>query len=500
MTADSTTSIPAAALPHYHEGLRLHRARDLAGGLRHLQQALKLGGEHPLILAALAQLAADGGDLASAEQIARHLHARSASVEHTILLARVLYRRHCYADALPLLESATARTPFNADWLGMQASALEMCGRHAQALALQERILRDAPSAAQAVNMASALLRQGQHDRIRTELPALMLRWPSTPGLLATAAVSALGCGDYSRGLAFMRQQQDAIGSVHPDTRIAALPRWDGQPFGGTLLISLEAMIGDEILMSQLLLDIVARQQPAVVEADARCLTLFRRAFPSITFVDRKTSALGDCLAHGGEFRQAMTLDLLEALQRRWTLPGTPGWLRAPEEAVAKKRAEYRARWPEKKLIGISWRSRQFYNGMDLKSLPLAALEKTLAVDNVQFINLQYGDVQQELASLGVRAPWCDAAVNPFGDIDALAAQISALDAVISTSSTTAHLAGALGISTTVVLPKYFPILWHWGFLEAETTWYRAVRLLRNPSLDGWAAVDTLLATQLAAK
>jgi len=491
--------IPAEALAHLREGQRLHRARDLAAGLRHLQKALQLAGEHPAILEAMALLAADGGDLASAEKIFRHLHAQASSVANTVNLARTLYRQHRYADSLPLLESAIARSPFNADLLGMQAAALEMCGQFDRSLALQERLLREAPSAAQAVNLASALLRQGRHDTIRTTMPGLLKRWPGTPGLLATAAVSALGCGDYPQGLAYLRQQQLAINNHHADARIAALPAWDGQPFDGLLLVSLEAMIGDEILMSQLLLDVVARGQRAVVEVDARCLPLYRRAFAAIEFVDRRTTALGDRVQPGIVCRRAETLDLLEALQRRWTLPGTPGWLKPPAELCARKGAEYRARWPGKKLVGISWRSKQFYNGMDLKSVPLAAFAQTLSVPGVQFVNLQYGDVRAELATLGdVPAPWCDPEIDAFNDIDGLAAQICALDAVVSTSCATAHLAGALGMPTTVVLPKRFPILWHWGFLEAETTWYGSVRLARNPEDTGWAELDRRLAASLA--
>lgn len=486
------------ALAHYREGLRLHRARDLPGGLRQLQRALQLAGEHPAVLEALALLAADGGDLAAAEKIFRHLLASSPSPHYSAQLARILYRQHRYAESLPLLDSALARSGYSAGLLGMQAAALEMTGQFERSLALQERILRESPSATQATHYASALLRQGRHDRSRAMLPGLLRRWPDTPGLLATAAVSALGCGDYPQGLAYLRAQQTAIGSRHADARIAALPAWDGQRFDGLLLISLEAMIGDEILMSQLLLDVVARGQRTVVEVDARCLPLFRRVFTGLEFVDRKTTALGDQIQPGLDCRRAESLDLLEALQRRWTLPGTPGWLKPPPELCRRKREEYQARWPGQKLVGISWRSRQFFNGMDLKSVPLSDFAQTRAVPGVQFINLQYGDVRAELAALGERAPWCDPEIDPFSDIDGLAAQIGALDRVVSTSCATAHLAGALGAPTTVILPKRFPILWHWGFLDTETTWYQSVRLLRNPEDASRAELDRLLAQLLA--
>lgn len=497
--------LPAPALAQYQEGVRLHRERDLAGALARFNAALKLAGEHPGILEAMAAVAFDGGDSVAAERIVRHVlrpGAATQPVSAAILLARVVYRQQRYAEAVALLEPLLARLPFHADLHGIFASALECVGDFERSLAVREQVYAAAPDAEHASQLAASWLRQACYDTLRERLPALLQQYGSHAGLLATAAVHALGCGDYRNGLRYLRAQQLAIGAANVDARFMACPRWDGLPFDGTLLVSLEAMIGDEILMSSLLPALVALAQPTIVEIDARCLPLFRRAFPGLTFVDRKRQELGACIQPDGVFRRAESLDLLELLHRDWVLPGTPGWLPPAAGIVQRKRAEYRARWPGKKLVGISWRSKQFFNGMDSKSVPLEALAATLATADTVFIDLQYGDVSEELAALaaqaGVPLPWRDPEIDSFSQIDALAAQLSVLDRVVTVSNTTAHLAGALGIPTTVLLPKRFPVLWHWGFLGDQTTWYGSVRLLRNTEDSGWAQLDRQLAADLA--
>ena len=67
------------------------------------------------------------------------------------------------------------------------------------------------------------------------------------------------------------------------------------------------------------------------------------------------------------------------------------------------------------------------------------------------------------------------------------AAQISALDLVISTSNTTVHMAGALGKRVWTLLP-HIPD-WRWTLDREEALWYPAMRLFRQSSIGDWQDV-----------
>jgi hypothetical protein len=61
---------------------------------------------------------------------------------------------------------------------------------------------------------------------------------------------------------------------------------------------------------------------------------------------------------------------------------------------------------------------------------------------------------------------------------------IEACDEVVSIGNATAHLAGALGKRTTVLLPEVPS--WRWLAQGETTPWYSSVRLRRLPPGHQW--------------
>tara|TARA_B100000686_G_C16070153_1_gene608965 strand:- start:283 stop:537 length:255 start_codon:yes stop_codon:yes gene_type:complete len=71
--------------------------------------------------------------------------------------------------------------------------------------------------------------------------------------------------------------------------------------------------------------------------------------------------------------------------------------------------------------------------------------------------------------------------------MDDLAAQINCLDLVVSVANTTAHIAGALGIKTYVLLP--YVADWRWQNKGEKCPWYPSVTLLRQTQPGNWSSV-----------
>ena len=150
-----------------------------------------------------------------------------------------------------------------------------------------------------------------------------------------------------------------------------------------------------------------------------------------------------------------------------------------------------------RRTIGISWRSSNVETGAQ-RSIGLEDWLPILNDDNSVFVNLQYGDVDDEIAELearhGIRVHQ-DAHVNQLKNIDVYAAQIAALDLVISVANTTVHVAGALGTEVWVLLPLAAD--WRWLTQRSDSLWYESVILHRQTEAGDWHGLLTCVGDAL---
>jgi ADP-heptose:LPS heptosyltransferase len=82
--------------------------------------------------------------------------------------------------------------------------------------------------------------------------------------------------------------------------------------------------------------------------------------------------------------------------------------------------------------------------------------------------------------------------LNDFSDTAALC---ECMDAVISVDSSVAHLSGALGKSTWILLP--YSANWRWLLDREDSPWYSSVRLYRQESPGDWSGVLRRIAADL---
>jgi hypothetical protein len=155
---------------------------------------------------------------------------------------------------------------------------------------------------------------------------------------------------------------------------------------------------------------------------------------------------------------------------------------------------------PGRIVCGISWRSKNAEIGTD-KSLSLELLVPLLAAEGVDFVDLQYGDTAEDRHRLkrdhSIHVQHLDD-VDNTNDLDSLAALISACDIVITISNVTAHIAGALGKPTIVMLSDSPSPLWYWPKNRIDTPWYPSTVLVRQNQLGNWLEVVSSVETTLA--
>lgn len=276
-------------------------------------------------------------------------------------------------------------------------------------------------------------------------------------------------------------------------------PLWDGLSLKGrTLFVYREQGVGDEIMFASCLTKIIDRADLCVVECDKRLVPLFARSFPRAKIIEQLSE--GDVLSP-----ELLKIDM------KVPFGSIPKYIRPNLQSFQQQKAYlipdaqkvelWRSRFTdlgEGLKVGISWRGGKYLSVRRMRSTVLEQWAELFSIPGVHFINLQYGDCFTELKEarekLGVAIhDWEDA--DPLKDLDGFAAQIAALDLIISVDNVTVHMAGALGVPVWVLLP--FACDWRWMRDFEDTPWYASVRLFRQYSLGDWNEVFECVSSNL---
>ena len=160
----------------------------------------------------------------------------------------------------------------------------------------------------------------------------------------------------------------------------------------------------------------------------------------------------------------------------------------SPTEAVQPTR--------ERRRIGFVWRGNPQHKNDRRRSRSILEFAQHLPIHNADWVSLQVGgDVAGELNLLRTQLKTAAAIVQPTTDDDCClphiedagsrfenfldtARAITGTDQVITVDTAVAHLAGAMGHPTIILLPD--PPDWRWGLTTTSTEWYQKTAILRS--------------------
>jgi ADP-heptose:LPS heptosyltransferase len=177
------------------------------------------------------------------------------------------------------------------------------------------------------------------------------------------------------------------------------------------------------------------------------------------------------------------------------TIPCATPYLPAPAEPRV---AAWEARLGthDRLRVGLVWSGNPKHRNDHNRSLPLRAFSSILDLD-ATFVSLQKDARPDDKAMLREH----DAIVDPsdhLTDFVETSALISCLDLVITVDTSVAHLAGALGRPTWILLP-YTPD-YRWLLDREDSPWYPTVRLFRQTDTRDYASVLDRVRAELSAQ
>ena len=372
--------------------------------------------------------------------------------------------------------------PGNAVVRGSFAGVLDHYGRFEEAIAEAKRALRFDPRSAVALKNLSiaygALARLDEEQRV---LELARIYHPHDAELEMQMGFFKLRSGDYAAGWPLYEARLRAEGDlpkIRPST--AQRQRWDGQPFPGrTLLVFGEQGFGDNIMVARLYPELKALGGRVVLEVRPALAGLLSRA-PGL-----------DAVVPLDETREPRepydfwisSMSLPFMLKVNPTLRQAPSrYLEPAAEAVAYWK-ERTAAYPGRK-VGIAWSGNPLHKNDVSRSIPFDLVRRLVATPGVSFFSLQlnpgWGPDFHKPSAL---VDFTDELLT-FDDTAALA---ECMDVVISVDTSVAHVGGALGRPTWILLP-YLPE-WRWGLSGERSVWYPSVSLLRQPQPGDWRGV-----------
>ena len=145
--------------------------------------------------------------------------------------------------------------------------------------------------------------------------------------------------------------------------------------------------------------------------------------------------------------------------------------------------------------VGVVWAGNPEHSNDENRSSSFEEFRRLFAIPGVLWVNLQVGEEQKRFQEISDVESLFDTA-GELTDFAETAGVIANLELVIAVDTAVAHLAGAMGKPTWLLVP-YYPE-WRWELKREDCFWYPTMRLFRQTVRGNWQEVLQRVAVALA--
>ncbi len=360
-------------------------------------------------------------------------------------------------------------------------------GKLDEAIGYLERVLELRPDFAEALNnLGNVFMLQGRRTEAMVCYDQTLRMRPDYAQAHTNRALARLCVGRFDEGWPEYEWRWE-FAEFKPHGRKE--PLWDGSALEGRkLLVHAEQGLGDTLQFSRYVPLIAARGGEVVFEVQEPLAPLMRQAcMPGVV-------ARGETLPACDVQIPLMSLPFVFVTTYE-TIPHEVPYLAADPALVEQWRQTIGH--GDRLQVAIAWQGSITYRADRFRSIPLGHFRQ-LALDGVELISLQKGIGSEQTGRLTNRFPLRElgeALDRDHGAFMDTAAIMKCVDLVITSDTSVAHLAGALGVPTWIALP-YAPD-WRWHIDRDDSPWYPTVRLFRQTTFDDWSGVFERLAQAL---
>jgi tetratricopeptide (TPR) repeat protein len=260
---------------------------------------------------------------------------------------------------------------------------------------------------------------------------------------------------------------------------------WDGSFLEGNLLVWSEQGVGDIIFFGSMVSELKDLAKQIIFETDKRLINLFSRYFSEQNIKNIKVQELTSSqqslfdkhipIGSLGKFFRN-TMDDFKKAPKKFLVPDNNRCLFFKDQNL---------KYNKKIKIGLSWKTGNIKEGY--RNILLKDLYPILSDERFCFFNLQFGDSNKEVQDAVLDTSANLITINhldTYNNLEDLSALINNLDLVITIQNTTAHLSGALGKKTFLLLSKNHR--WQWGLNHENSIWYPSIKIFRQKTFKVW--------------
>jgi tetratricopeptide (TPR) repeat protein len=407
---------------------------------------------------------ADGGNLEACMLLLGRLHEDAGRWP----AAQELYQEAC--QSFPASAAA---------WAG-RGRAARARADYAQAEQAFARAHDLTPDAGFGLDIGLAQYHQHDYGRACATLEACLASRPDWPEAGFSLANARLAQGDFERGWIDYRQRLRIPGRKW--TEPAGKP-WSGQRYdGATLIVDAEQGFGDAFMAVRFLRPASMRGGRLVFRGPRAVLPVLAASELADALLPAEDPVRADWHCYLMDLPGLLGVHGIDAL-------GEEPYLRAPAAAAETWKRRLAGAGLKVGLVwsGLATAPQNRYRMFD----PAHLIRELGALPHVRLFGLQ-------LPGRGI-AP-CPSGVEDLSgalaDFGETAGVLANLDLLIAADTSTAHLAGGMGVP--VWIPLSAAADWRWRICDRENPWYPSARLFRQSAPMQWGEVFASIAAELS--